>query len=681
MHVSSSLECKLEHDAWMLISALKRLLFRPSAEAHIAHVQRRIVEVEVAVAAPLDLDQAGPIPVYPPSDGGIAVVDPATIVASQSEIIDRLRKHVAVSPQDFETFYQGPINRLAGYVGLLPASKSSTHSGAGGLFRFALAMGFGCARAADGVHWSDGEPIEQKRAYEQAWRQAAFIAGICSELYRPLIEMHVFTQNGQQWGPYIAGVTDWAKANGASKFFVRWQAPKGSEPVGARASAAFAVGLIAGEEILQALHQVSPKIVQALMGTVTATISALEDHPLQRTVSQVRERVISTDESLRPTLYGSLTQGAHLEPYILDAVRKKIKTGAWNLNQKGSRLHWGSDGLFLAWPIGGREILAAMRDQGVQGIPAHESTLLDMMLSAGILSMGAGNQPYHMVFPVHGEECGDSKICAVRFTRDLSALGMQEGVTKASWGLVLGKLQESQDGNQAASKTLNASPSQQPAAETASHKSTPSRLTKEQKTATNPLQSQEAPQDPPSQAQPGAIEGTASSEAITKTPSPAPSEPGSSIVPSQSETKTSQATAGKRRGASIPEVPEVKVDVESIPPDIVGAVGMEVSREIVVWRDAWNGGRAAGNFALIEGDAGGLAIRLKFINDNTALEVTRLVEPLKKNGFLASEETPGGQRKVLRKVVFREGADQELAYVLKRAIAGRCGFVLDNARK
>jgi hypothetical protein len=155
--------------------------------------------------------------------------------------------------------------------------------------------------------------------------------------------------------------------------------------------------------------------------------------------------------------------------------------------------------------------------------------------------------------------------------------------------------------------------------------------------------------------------------------------PVSAAAPSTNEPAQTAASvqvapaAAGRRGRSkggIPDVPEVDIDVSTIAPDILAAIGMPLAREIAKWRDAWNSGRASKSFVLVEA---GLGIRLQFVVSSAGLDINKIVEPLKANGWLEMRQA-GNRSLPVHRLAFADAEDT--GYLLKRAFVKRCGFTL-----
>ncbi len=94
-------------------------------------------------------DPLADVPRYPPFDTGIPVKSPEQIVASQAELVARIFRTAGVSRDEFAKLYEPIIAALARHHHLLPATATSHHRGAGGLFRMALEIGMHSLQGAN----------------------------------------------------------------------------------------------------------------------------------------------------------------------------------------------------------------------------------------------------------------------------------------------------------------------------------------------------------------------------------------------------------------------------------------------------------------------------------------------------------------------------------------------------
>lgn len=630
----------------------------PSPASPIPPVRPARVPIQVAPDRPLS--SGAPLPVYPPIDIGIPVVGPAELVATQDVLVQRLRRHLALPAERFEEGYLEPIYRVAALVGLLPATRAEHHSGQGGLFRLALETGFAAARASDGVIFSAATAVDRRRKVEVAWRRAAFLGGLAVELHRPLTDMVVVAEDGSTWSPYMGALQDWAQQVGTGRVFVRW-AVRAVRPQGAQTSALWVMPAVVGPKSMAELHDADPSISQVLAAVCAGVADKIHEHQLARVVRTSLEAVRAKDLALQPSLYGNLTQGAHLEPWLLDAMRALIHRGTWRFNTKGSALLLSVDGLFLRWPQCSVDLHRELTSRGAQGVPAHEATLADLLLNAGIVARSPSNDAiWEAQF---ADE--DERVTTLRLVRPEVLLGALDDATSV----------------QPLGRRLPSPPSFPDAAAGTGPASGSPRAP-----LVVPIV-QLVPQSP--------APTPTSSESAGVTGSPTPVD--AAEVPVQAESVPRALTgdiapvdmqeAGKpERGkpARKPRKPGAPINAEEsvssggghqLDAELAKMLGSPAVAGLVAeWVDHWNSGVKRHCF---ERTADGLALRLDIVN-GSGVAAPEIFKALRENGWIKLFEQEGGRRLPVSKIEFTAGAKPETthAFVLTDAFARHAGFVL-----
>jgi len=647
-----------------MLQTFKSILGLASGTPHAAVVKQVPVAVQVA---PDDV-KAPTVPVYPPIDGGIPMMSANAVVASQSALVDRLRRHLALPQAEFEANYMQPILRLSELVGLLPATKDKHFTGQGGLFRMCLEIAAFSAQAADGVMFAGHAKIERRRQVEDAWRHAAFFCGMAVELHRPLTEMVIVeATSGATWNPFMGPLTGWAQRSGVQRVHVRWMEPAMQQP-GAKSTAVWSLNYLLGADILAALHSVDTAIVQTMAGVVTDAITVVDDHALAKLVRNVRRSAIERDQALRPSLYGALTQGAHLEPYFLDAMRGLVIDGDWKLNVKGARLNYGKEGCFITWPLGAKDVVRRMQEKNVKGIPTQEATLADMLLTAGIITRAPDGGALWSIRTVHDQA---KEVLAVRLSNPSSLLGVLEVQPAPAPDALVGPLASPTQ----AATALQIPPTPPAPAIPKIRMADPEtgEILDQQVVAVH------AP-DPDSKvgpAQGGGVSAAAGANADLRKPGVAKERrtaagKADAQSPSASAAGTPAAVAPanpRSKAGALPEVEPTVQDQSTLDKQTVAALGPALAAVMATWVDDWNSSRKPRMFAVV---TEGLALRLELLT-KCGLEMPAIQEPLKSNGFIHLTEV-GGRARVMTKVRF--GDEEDHAYILKMSFAKRCGFVL-----
>jgi conjugal transfer pilus assembly protein TraI len=62
--------------------------------------------------------------------------------------------------------------------------------------------------------------------------------------------------------------------------------------------------------------------------------------------------------------------GVPVDRYLLDAMRRLVRGGRWQINVPGARLWMLAEGLHVVWPAGAEDVVALLAADRVPGIPA-----------------------------------------------------------------------------------------------------------------------------------------------------------------------------------------------------------------------------------------------------------------------------------------------------------------------
>lgn len=344
------------------------------------NVFKRSIPPAPARAAPLE-----PVPRYPAVDPGMPVVPAAAILASQPELMARLRGVAAADDATFAARYLAPVEAVARHVHLLPASSCDHFAAPGGLFRLCLEMAVFCRQAAEAELFTPTAGAEQRHALEPRWRYAAFLAGLLSELRGPLAQAIVSVPNGATWPALLGGLDGWLARQSADHFHVTWRA--GAAASGGRAQVAAGFSTWIPQDALRWLDGGPAAITGDVLAIVLGDPLPLGGGgALARLVAATRQRVIDAEASTRRSRYGRVRFGHHLELHLIDALRHAVASGRWDPAGAHGPLRLGADGLFLDWPAAASTLRDLAQANGVSGIPLSPLTMLDVLGDCGFLT-------------------------------------------------------------------------------------------------------------------------------------------------------------------------------------------------------------------------------------------------------------------------------------------------------
>lgn len=329
------------------------------------------------------------VPRYPPFDTGMPVVSIQHLLASQQNLIRDIHISYGASQDEFVRLIRRPIENLAAYVHLLPASPAAEFRGAGGMFRFCLEVAFQSLQSSSAVLFSADAPMATRRDLEPKWRYGCFLAGLCSELYRPMQRIDVLDESGvDRWQYLTSSLYGWATKGGHRRYFIRWKEPRQH-----RALSILVLNQVIPPECFEYLQESTSTVLRAVLNAVGDLDDQTAQNPINELVGRAVLAVIQRDTKSNPELYGKVTVGAHLERYLVDVMRSLIRENPlWAINAKKGRVWYASDGLFLVFPIAVKDMIQGLVARRLPGVPQEPDTVVEMLAAAGVITqLGSGS--------------------------------------------------------------------------------------------------------------------------------------------------------------------------------------------------------------------------------------------------------------------------------------------------
>lgn len=317
---------------------------------------------------------------FAPSDPGFEALALDTLLEAHGALLGRLKLCYGADRNTFESELLPLVRGYAGFVHLLPATADNYFRTPGGLLQLGLEVAFFSLQGTDAHIFSGRATISERRELEPRWRVATFIGGLCSELHRAVSHLIVTTPDGEEWPACLGQLSDWLARTRAPRYFVRWR-PHARE---SRGLGLFALPHVVPGKTMQWLSHGNSIVVPRLMASVAGVPTYHDDNILDEVVRRSLALVIDRNLRASADRYGTPQFGAHLERYLVDALRRLAADhSGWIANRDKSRVWLGPEGLFLAWPGAATDVLSLLAADQLAGIPKSPQTLLDLLLEAG----------------------------------------------------------------------------------------------------------------------------------------------------------------------------------------------------------------------------------------------------------------------------------------------------------
>jgi conjugal transfer pilus assembly protein TraI len=317
------------------------------------------------------------IPRYPPFAKGLPVAPIDKVVATQNELVDRIRGALGFTKQEHEELILPVIQRYAEFVHLLPASEAHHHRGAGGLFRHGLEVAFWSAQASESVIFSmEGSPRD-RRSNEPRWRLASCFSGLLHDVGKPLSDVSVTDKDGKQtWNPYAKSLYQWAHQHKIERYFLRWRDNRHKRH---EQFSLLAIERIIPPNVLQFLSEAGPEILEAMLEAIAGTGT---NQPVTKLMLKADQESVARDLKQNRLGVDEFSYGVPVERYVFDAIRRLIKTGKWKVNEPGARVWNLHQGVFITWRQLG-DLYDLITKDKIPGIPRDPDTLADILIERG----------------------------------------------------------------------------------------------------------------------------------------------------------------------------------------------------------------------------------------------------------------------------------------------------------
>jgi conjugal transfer pilus assembly protein TraI len=321
-----------------------------------------------------------PLPQPPSVDLGLERVPVERLLSDNAELIGRVKICYGRDRVTFERELLEVIRRYAAFVNALPATADNIFSDVGGLFRLGLEVGFYSLQGSDSYIVSGKSTITARRVLEPRWRFGCFLAGLTSELHRTLNQVIVTDEAGGTWPQYLGPLTPWLEHRRSGRLFIRWL----KERPESRATALFAVPHIFPIETMGYLSEDNSIVVPHMLACISGIPVPGEPNAITEVVRRASAAVCNRATESSVHRFGRQIHGAHLERYLIDAMRQLVASSpAWQPNGERSRVWIGKEGLFVVWPNAADDIRKMLEDDEIPGVPRSADTIREILEAAG----------------------------------------------------------------------------------------------------------------------------------------------------------------------------------------------------------------------------------------------------------------------------------------------------------
>jgi integrating conjugative element relaxase (TIGR03760 family) len=296
----------------------------------------------------------------------------------RQKLLEAIWQRTSVSRAQFSLLYQHPLERYAELAQAFPASENHHHAYPGGLLDHGLEIVV-CALKLRQAHLLPvGVTPEEQAAQSEAWTAAVAYAALLHDIGKIAVDLHVELSDASLWHPW----------HGPIALPYRFRYRREREYRLHNAAAGLLYGRILTPDILDWLSA-----YPAPWSALLYVLAGQYEH-----AGALGELVIQADRaSVAQSLGGdpsrALAAPQHSLPRkLLDGLRYLLKEGL-KLNQPQASDGWlTQDALWLVSKTVSDRLRAHLLSQGIEGIPASNTALFDLLQDHGFLLAAADDK-------------------------------------------------------------------------------------------------------------------------------------------------------------------------------------------------------------------------------------------------------------------------------------------------
>lgn len=346
---------------------------QPPAPAGVTQDQSQ--NQEAIVRAFMDRVNVAITPTYPDMSNSIIAASPEAILATQADVIDRIKDHCALSPGDFERLIRPVFIRYAQWVHLIPASEMHHHCTPGGLLRHGLEVAMHAARTAEGQYVGLDLNPRERMNYMQRWKVATLVAGLLHDIGKPLVDLTCVNLDGTlTWAPQAESLSQWLTRHNLTHYAYFWR-NAGNRHQRHKSVATSVAREIIGPELLAWFAENNSAEVMNLL-LITLADTGESSNTMAHIVHTSDSTSVDMDlaEQAKWASRNNAGQQRSIAALVLSALRKRVESGKWKINSEGP-LYMTEEGLFGVFPAVMEAASEDLRESGHRAFPNDKHDL------------------------------------------------------------------------------------------------------------------------------------------------------------------------------------------------------------------------------------------------------------------------------------------------------------------
>ena len=336
---------------------------------------------------------------YPPTPRGIPVVKTPVILAKMEEDVKFIKNELGLSDSDFERYVRPVTDKFIEFADLLPASEYKHHSTGGGLIYHSFDVAKRCVRASQLTQFPVTDVSQAKtQQSNKHWKTATVLTGLLHDSGKIITDVVVSDGNEDDpivWDVY-SGLTlfQWAQKNKVNRYFITYRKKRHAKHH--NASVTMLQRIIPKETWSWLLGCEDGRAIHLAM--LDCVSKANTTHPLCESVNYCDAESVKFDMLHRHSHMSKEVKQTPLSELLADLIKYHVLKEEWLINQKGAKLWYIKDTIYLLWEACAPDLAAELIGAGYN-IPQSPDVLARICIEEGMCEALDKDNLYYQVKP------------------------------------------------------------------------------------------------------------------------------------------------------------------------------------------------------------------------------------------------------------------------------------------
>lgn len=283
---------------------------------------------------------------YPKPLQYVSAKHPREMIKGQAYLLSNIAMQSGLREDDFIRYIMGPVENLAAWVQLLPASENYHHTTIGGLFAHSLDVGLRALKIFENRNlYVEGTAVSREGNLPR-FRLACFLAGMLHDIGKIFEDITVVNREGDVWCSQIEPLYVWAIRSKTKDYKIIWR--KGRYLESHELYTPYYIAKIIPIEVLKYLSEGDPNVSRILIGCLSSNTADVYGR-MSKIIEKADSSSTQFDTKMTKQENGASEYNYPIGLTFVKCLNELVKSRALSINDPDGSFFITEHGAFILW--------------------------------------------------------------------------------------------------------------------------------------------------------------------------------------------------------------------------------------------------------------------------------------------------------------------------------------------